>query len=142
MIVFLNTEVKSNNIIPYKELSSIECYDISFRNKALGAVGMLEKITNFIDAMSYEENKFLMVINDLDDAFMALEDVEEINKNHQINLFTMLIKQMIAVGHGVIYFTHKGSPTIPDILELNQLDGFEIMEDEVKLYNRLISDIQ
>ena len=142
MIVFLNTDTKMSNVIPYKELSSISCYEISFKNKALIDEQMLEKITNFIDAMSYEENKFLLVINDLDDAFMNIEDSESIVSNNMINTFTMLMNHMISIGHDIVYFTDKVSPTIQHIVELSAIDGFDIIDESVKLYNRLIADIK
>lgn len=142
MIVFLNTDTKMSNVIPYKELSSISCYEISFKNKALIDKRMLEKITSFIEAMSYEENKFLLVINDLDDAFMNIEDSESIVSNNMINTFTMLMNHMISIGHDIVYFTDKVSPTIQHIVELSAIDGFDIIDESVKLYNRLIADIK
>ncbi len=142
MIVFLNTDTKMSNVIPYKELSSISCYEISFKNKALIDEQMLEKITSFIEAMSYEENKFLLVINDLDDAFMNIEDSESIVSNNMINTFTMLMNHMISIGHDIVYFTDKVSPTIQHIVELSAIDGFDIIDESVKLYNRLIADIK
>lgn len=131
-----------SNVIPYKELSSISCYEISFKNKALIDKRMLEKITSFIEAMSYEENKFLLVINDLDDAFMNIEDSESIVSNNMINTFTMLMNHMISIGHDIVYFTDKVSPTIQHIVELSAIDGFDIIDESVKLYNRLIADIK
>ncbi len=142
MIVFLNTDTKMSNVIPYKELSSISCYEISFKNKALIDEQMLEKITSFIEAMSYEENKFLLVINDLDDAFMNIEDSESIVSNNMINTFTMLMNHMISIGHDIVYFTDKVSSTIQHIVELSAIDGFDIIDESVKLYNRLIADIK
>ena len=142
MIVFLNTDTKMSNVIPYKELSSISCYEISFKNKSLIDEQMLEKITSFIEAMSYEENKFLLVINDLDDAFMNIEDSESIVSNNMINTFTMLMNHMISIGHDIVYFTDKVSPTIQHIVELSAIDGFDIIDESVKLYNRLIADIK
>ena len=142
MIVFLNTDTKMSNVIPYKELSSISCYEISFKNKALIDDQLLEKITSFIEAMSYEENKFLLVINDLDDAFMNIEDSESIVSNNMINTFTMLMNHMISIGHDIVYFTDKVSPTIQHIVELSAIDGFDIIDESVKLYNRLIADIK
>lgn len=142
MIVFLNTDTKMSNVIPYKELSSISCYEISFKNKALIDKRMVEKITSFIEAMSYEENKFLLVINDLDDAFMNIEDSESIVSNNMINTFTMLMNHMISIGHDIVYFTDKVSPTIQHIVELSAIDGFDIIDESVKLYNRLIADIK
>ena len=142
MIVFLNTDTKMSNVIPYKELSSISCYEISFKNKALIDEQMLEKITSFIEAMSYEESKFLLVINDLDDAFMNIEDSESIVSNNMINTFTMLMNHMISIGHDIVYFTDKVSPTIQHIVELSAIDGFDIIDESVKLYNRLIADIK
>lgn len=143
MILFLNTDKAVGGLIPYKELSSIPIYEIAFRNKALTKLNMLNKITDFLDIMSYEEDRFLLIINDLDDAFDNLNQMEDKNviESHK-KLFHIITEQLLNIGHRIIYFTPGTSPGNQDILELSNLDGFTILHDEVKLYNVIINEFR
>lgn len=142
MILFLDTNNLAAQVVPYKEMSSIRCYEVSFRNKSLVDPDMLDDITSFMDALSYKETQYLLVINDLDDAFINLGDLDEYTSASYVAKFKMLITQLIEAGHEVVYYTRKGNPGNNDIQELNQMDGFEIIEDEIKLHNKLISNVQ
>lgn len=143
MILFLNTDKAVGGLIPYKELASIPIYEIAFRNKALTKLNMLNKITDFLDIMSYEEDLFLLIINDLDDAFDNLNQMEDKNviESHK-KLFHIITEQLLNIGHRIIYFTPGTSPANQDILELSNLDGFTILHDEVELYNVIINEFR
>lgn len=140
MILFINSGKAYSQLIPYKETSSLNLFEINFRNKALLKKNMLELITNFMEALSYEEEKFILVINDLDDAYINLQDSDDEVTGITKKMFKALIDQYIKMGHEIVYFNGKHEPVIQDILELAELDGFDIITDEIKLYNKLITD--
>lgn len=147
MILFVNTANRTNSVVPYKELSDIKILEINFLNKFLTDYKMLEVIRSILDTLQYETDKFLLVINDLDDAFANLE----LNEDHVDSLvyskwlvttFRMLIEDYIKIGHEIVYFTNKNERIDDNIALLDELDGFEIITDEIKLYTKLITNIQ
>jgi len=87
MILFINSEQLSSNVVPYKQIADLNVFEINFRNNAVLKENMLELICNFIDALSGEEEKFLLIINDLDDALMNLDKVPEEMANIRRSLF-------------------------------------------------------
>ena len=147
MILFVNTANRTNSVVPYKELSDIKILEINFLNKYLTDYKMLEVIRDMLDTLQYESDKFLLVINDLDDAFANLElngdNFDDIvYSKWLVNTFRLLIKDYIKIGHEIVYFTNKNERIDDNIALLDELDGFEIITDEVKLYNKLIKNIQ
>lgn len=142
MILFINSEQLSSNVVPYKQIADLNVFEINFRNNAVLKENMLELICNFIDALSGEEERFLLIINDLDDALMNLDKVPEEMANIRRSLFRSLLETYIKIGHEIVYFTFKGDPVNPYILEYEEMDGFEIIKDEVQLYNKLVKSIQ
>ena len=61
---------------------------------------------------------------------------------HATSINDITYKAKVAPGTFYIYFTDKVSPTIQHIVELSAIDGFDIIDESVKLYNRLIADIK
>lgn len=147
MILFVNTANRTNSVVPYKELSDIKILEINFLNKYLTDYKMLEVIRDMLDTLQYESDKFLLVINDLDDAFANLElngdNFDDIvYSKWLVSTFRSLINDYIKIGHEIVYFTNKNERIDDNIALLDELDGFEIITDEVKLYNKLIKNIQ
>lgn len=141
MVLFINTNGANINVVPYNKLSDINVIEIEFKNKSMLKDNLLELITNFMDSLTTEEEKFLLVINDLDDAFMNLNNLDETQAKLKRSMFRNLIETYIGMGHEVVYFSYQISPSDSEILELDELDGFEIITNEVKLYNKLIKNI-
>lgn len=141
MVLFINTNGANINVVPYNKLSDINVIEIEFKNKSMLKDNLLELITNFMDSLTTEEEKFLLVINDLDDAFMNLNNLDENQAKIKRSMFRNLIETYIGMGHEVVYFSYQISPSDSEILELDELDGFEIITNEVKLYNKLIKNI-
>lgn len=141
MVLFINTNGANINVVPYNKLSDINVIEIEFKNKSMLKDNLLELITNFMDSLTTEEEKFLLVINDLDDAFMNLNNLDETQAKIKRSMFRNLIETYIGMGHEVVYFSYQISPSDSEILELDELDGFEIITNEVKLYNKLIKNI-
>lgn len=141
MVLFINTNGAIINVVPYNKLSDINVIEIEFKNKSMLKDNLLELITNFMDSLTTEEEKFLLVINDLDDAFMNLNNLDETQAKIKRSMFRNLIETYIGMGHEVVYFSYQISPSDSEILELDELDGFEIITNEVKLYNKLIKNI-
>lgn len=141
MLLFINTNGANINVVPYNKLSDINVIEIEFKNKSMLKNNLLELITNFMDSLTTEEEKFLLVINDLDDAFMNLNNLDETQAKLKRSMFRNLIETYIGMGHEVVYFSYQISPSDSEILELDELDGFEIITNEVKLYNKLIKNI-
>lgn len=141
MVLFINTNGANINVVPYNKLSDINVIEIEFKNKSMLKNNLLELITNFMDSLTTEEEKFLLVINDLDDAFMNLNNLDENQAKIKRSMFRNLIETYIGMGHEVVYFSYQISPSDSEILELDELDGFEIITNEVKLYNKLIKNI-
>lgn len=141
MVLFINTNGANINVVPYNKLSDINVIEIEFKNKSMLKNNLLELITNFMDSLTTEEEKFLLVINDLDDAFMNLNNLDETQAKLKKSMFRNLIETYIGMGHEVVYFSYQISPSDSEILELDELDGFEIITNEVKLYNKLIKNI-
>ena len=141
MVLFINTNGANINVVPYNKLSDINVIEIEFKNKSMLKDNLLELITNFMDSLTTEEEKFLLVINDLDDAFMNLNNLDETQAKLKKSMFRNLIETYIGMGHEVVYFSYQISPSDSEILELDELDGFEIITNEVKLYNKLIKNI-
>lgn len=147
MILFVNTANRTNSVVPYKELSDIKILEINFLNKYLTDYKMLEVIRDMLDTLQYESDKFLLVINDLDDAFANLELNSDnfddiVYSKWLVSTFRSLINDYIKIGHEIVYFTNKNERIDDNIALLDELDGFEIVTDEVKLYNKLIKNIQ
>lgn len=142
MVLFINTNGANINVVPYNKLSDINVIEIEFKNKSMLKDNLLEIITNFMDSLTTEEEKFLLVINDLDDAFMNLNNLDETQAKLKKSMFRNLIETYIGMGHEVVYFSYQISPSDSEILELDELDGFEIITNEVKLYNKLIKNIK
>ena len=142
MVLFVNTERFNQNIIPYKKLSDINVIEVSFKNKAILKDNLLDLICTFMDSLTSEDEKFLLIINDIDDAFMNLDNLSEDIKNIKKGMFRALIETYVQMGHDVIYYTYKEDITNSDVLELDELDGFSIIKDEVQLYSKLIKDIR
>lgn len=142
MVLFINTNGANINVVPYNKLSDINVIEIEFKNKSMLKDNLLELITNFMDSLTTEEEKFLLVINDLDDAFMNLNNLDETQAKIKRSMFRNLIETYIGMGHEVVYFSYQISPSDSEILELDELDGFEIITNEVKLYNKLIKNIK
>lgn len=147
MILFVNTANRTNSVVPYKELSDIKILEINFLNKYLTDYKMLEVIRDMLDTLQYESDKFLLVINDLDDAFANLELNSDnfddiVYSKWLVSTFRSLINDYIKIGHEIVYFTNKNERIDDNIALLDELDGFEIITDEVKLYNKLIKNIQ
>lgn len=141
MVLFININGANINVVPYNKLSDINVIEIEFKNKSMLKDNLLELITNFMDSLTTEEEKFLLVINDLDDAFMNLNNLDETQAKIKRSMFRNLIETYIGMGHEVVYFSYQISPSDSEILELDELDGFEIITNEVKLYNKLIKNI-
>lgn len=141
MVLFINTNGANINVVPYNKLSDINVIEIEFKNKSMLKDNLLELITNFMDSLTTEEEKFLLVINDLDDAFMNLNNLDENRAKIKRSMFRNLIETYIGMGHEIVYFSYQISPSDSEILELDELDGFEIITNEVKLYNKLIKNI-
>ena len=141
MVLFINTNGANINVVPYNKLSDINVIEIEFKNKSMLKNNLLEIITNFMDSLTTEEEKFLLVINDLDDAFMNLNNLDETQAKIKRGMFRNLIETYIGIGHEVVYFSYPVKPSDSEILELDELDGFEIITNEVKLYNKLIKNI-
>lgn len=141
MVLFINTNGANINVVPYNKLSDINVIEIEFKNKSMLKDNLLELITNFMDSLTTEEEKFLLVINDLDDAFMNLNNLDETQAKLKRSMFRNLIETYIGMGHEIVYFSYQISPSDSEILELDELDGFEIITNEVKLYNKLIKNI-
>lgn len=142
MILFINSENQLHEVVPYKKLADINIIEINFHNKAVLKNNMLELIMNFMDALSTEEEKFLLVINDLDDALMNLDNLSDDMANIKRSMFKTLLETFIQMGHEIVYYTYKGDSVNSYVLEYDELDGFQIIDDEVKLYNKLIKDIK
>lgn len=142
MVLFINTNGANINVVPYNKLSDINVIEIEFKNKSMLKDNLLELITNFMDSLTTEEEKFLLVINDLDDAFMNLNNLDETQAKLKRSMFRNLIETYIGMGHEIIYFSYQINPSDSEILELDELDGFEIITNEVKLYNKLIKNIK
>ena len=115
---------------------------MSFKNKAILKDNLLDLICNFMDSLTSEDEKFLLIINDIDDAFMNLDNLSEDLKNIKKGMFRSLIETYVQMGHDVIYYTYKEDITNGDVLELDEIDGFSIIKDEVQLYSKLIKDIR
>ena len=142
MLLFINTANTSTNVVPIKKLGDINVIDIQFQNKAILKDNLLELMCNILDTFTTEEERFLLIMNDLDDAYANLENLEPEIAGIKKSMFRSLIETYIGMGHEIVYFTPKGSSSNTDIVELEELDGFEVIDDEVKLYNRLIKDIK
>ena len=142
MVLFVNTERFNQNIIPYKKLSDINVIEVSFKNKAILKDNLLDLICTFMDSLTSEDEKFLLIINDIDDAFTNLDSLSEDLKNIKKGMFRALIETYVQMGHDVIYYTYKEDITNGDVLELDEIDGFSIIKDEVQLYSKLIKDIR
>ena len=142
MILFINSEQLSSNVVPFKKIADLNVFEINFRNNAVLKENMLELICNFIDALSTEDEKFLLIINDLDDALINLDKITEDEANIRRSLFKSLLETYISMGHEIVYFTFKGDHVNSYILEYEEMDGFEIIKDEVQLYNKLVKSIQ
>ena len=141
MVLFINTNGANINVVPYNKLGDINVIEIEFKNKSMLKNNLLELITNFMDSLTTEEEKFLLVINDLDDAFMNLNNLDESQAKIKRSMFRNLIETYISIGHEIVYFSYQVNPSDSEILELDDLDGFEIITNEVKLYNKLIKNI-
>ncbi len=142
MVLFINTERFNKNVIPYKKLGDINIIEVSFKNKAILKDNLLDLICTFMDSLTSEDEKFLLIINDIDDAFMNLDNLSEDLKNIKKSMFRSLIETYVQMGHDVIYYTYKEDITNGDVLELDEIDGFSIIKDEVQLYSKLIKDIR
>ena len=142
MVLFVNMERFNQNVIPYKKLSDINVIEVSFKNKAILKDNLLDLICTFMDSLTSEDEKFLLIINDIDDAFMNLDNLSEDIKNIKKGMFRALIETYVQMGHDVIYYTYKEDITNGDVLELDEIDGFSIIKDEVQLYSKLIKDIR
>ena len=142
MVLFINTNGANINVVPYNKLSDINVIEIEFKNKSMLKDNLLEIITNFMDSLTTEEEKFLLVINDLDDAFMNLNNLDETQAKLKRSMFRNLIETYIGMGHEIVYFSYQINTSDSEILELDELDGFEIITNEVKLYNKLIKNIK
>ena len=140
MILFLNTDRNLESIIPLNEIASIKVYNIELRNKAVSGPEMLENITSILDAFSYETDKALIVLNNLDIALDNIKDYPEERMLNDIRLFKGLLNQYISVGHEVVFFLNAGE-TDPELLEFNEIEGCEIITDEIKLYNHMKNHI-
>ena len=107
MVLFINTNGANINVVPYNKLGDINVIEIEFKNKSMLKNNLLEIITNFMDSLTTEEEKFLLVINDLDDAFMNLNNLDETQAKIKRSMFRNLIETYIGIGHEVVYFSYQ-----------------------------------
>ena len=139
MIIFNVKDVSIEKVINFNEFPNHRIFNISINNKALEDTNLLEEMRDFLEPFLYQEDKCIICMDSLDEAFRNNSYIEdERTKMIQLALFRGLLNQFISIGHEVLIIGNRNLID-DDIVELDEIQGVELLDDyeAIKNYIRI-----
>ena len=134
MIIFNNTNLPMKKILDENVINT-RIFNIEIHNKAILDIDLLAEMNTILEAFLLQEDRCIICINHLKDAFLNNEEYEYGNITEKV--FKSLLTQYIQAGHEIVLYISKGDTLISNMMELEEIDGIDIISDQIKLMEHL-----
>lgn len=130
MIIFNNTEIPTAKLL--EDVNSKRIFNIEVAGKALMDRDLLSEMTTILQGFLFQEDKVIITMNSLDEAMDNNDPEENPNYVNDLFVFKAMINEFVNAGHEIAIYAVKGK-VVPDLLEMDEMDGVEIFYDIIPL---------